>query len=68
MPLQTAHLSMSSKPFIEKLHNKPYLFRRITALTIEEYQILAKKLEPEWDKREYKRLSDQKDRINKAGQ
>lgn len=62
------HFSMTSKPFIDKLHGKPYLFRRLTTLDVEEFQLLVKKLEPEWDKREYERLALRKDRINTVGQ
>lgn len=59
---------MTIKPFIEKLHSKPYFFRRLTTLDIEEFQLLVKKLESEWNKREYKRLEARKDRINRVGQ
>lgn len=56
------------KSFPEKICSKPYLFRRITTLTIEEFQLLAKKLKPEWKEQERKRLEARKDRINKIGQ
>src|SRR3989338_4145754 len=59
---------MTSKPFIDKLYSKPYLFRRVTTLDIKEFQLLVKKLEPEWGTREYERLASRKDRINKVGQ
>lgn len=60
---------MKTIPFIEKLYRKPYLFRRITTLTIEEFTRLATALEPEWKEREKKRLLDLKDdRINTLGQ
>jgi hypothetical protein len=59
---------MTSKPFIEKTHSKPYLFRRLTTLDVEEFHLLVKKLEPEWNTREYKRLAGRKGRINTVGQ
>lgn len=59
---------MTSKPFIDKLYSKPYMFRRLTTLAIEEFQLLAKKLEPEWNTREYGRLSTRHDRIHNVGQ
>ena len=67
-PLQTTHFFMTNKPFIEKLYSKPYLFRRIITLNITEFQMLVRKLESEWGKREYERLVRRKERVNKVGQ
>lgn len=52
---------------ISRLLAKPYLFRRFTSFAIEEFQLLADKLEPEWQKKEYQRLS-LKERKNRVGQ
>lgn len=54
--------------FVAKLSRKPYLFRRIMTLTLEEWRDLAKRLEPEWNRRERERLSEREDRIRAIGQ
>jgi len=56
-----------NKKFFSTLFRKPYLFRRITTLSLEEFNMLVRKLEPEWNQREYQRLSA-KQRKNKVGQ
>lgn len=53
---------------IDTIVSKPYLFRRVTSFTVEELQILAKKLEPEWQERERERLLQRADRKNQLGQ
>lgn len=53
--------------FFDALHAKPYLFRRLTTFSHEEFQTLTEKLEPEWRQREYQRLSE-KERTNRVGQ
>lgn len=56
-----------NKRFFNQLFRKPYLFRRITTFSHEEFHTLVEKLEPEWNQREYQRLSAKK-RKNKVGQ
>lgn len=56
-----------SKQTLSKIFNKPYLFRRLTTLSLEEFRILADKLKPEWQEREYNRLS-RRSRKKKIGQ
>jgi len=53
--------------FFDALHAKPYLFRRLTTFSHEEFRTLAEKLEPEWREREYQRLR-RKQRTNAVGQ
>lgn len=53
---------------IDRFLSKPYLFRRIVTLSVEEFQTLATKLYPEWKTREYERLSGRKNRIRAIGQ
>lgn len=60
--------SKNKNKFIEKILSKPYLFRRLLTFTIEEFKLLAEKLEPEWTELENKRLKQRKNRINKLGQ
>ena len=52
----------------DKLLSKAYLFRRIVTLSIEEFQLLAEKLESEWDRREFERLVSRPDRKKAVGQ
>lgn len=59
---------MSTLTFIEKLLKKPYLFRRIFTLDIDEWQLLAEKLYPEWQELEKRRLLRKKNRKNQIGQ
>ncbi|MDO8659370.1 MAG: transposase family protein [Candidatus Parcubacteria bacterium] len=59
---------LSFLSFIEKITSKPYLFRRIFTFSLEEWQLLANKLEPEWQELETDRLLKRKDRLNKIGQ
>jgi hypothetical protein len=54
--------------FIQKLYQKPYIFRRLITLSVEEFNLLVMKLEPEWREKEMERLENRKDRINKVGQ
>ena len=53
--------------FFETLYAKPYLFRRITTFSQEEFNLLANKVEPEWKERELERLIGKK-RKNAVGQ
>ena len=55
------------KSCISTLLKKPYLFRRITTLTHDEFKTLVKKLRPEWQEREDLRLNS-RTRKNKIGQ
>lgn len=50
------------------LKKKPRVFRQLTTLTIEEFDTLAEKLEPEWIKMEYERKTNHKNRKNSVGQ
>ncbi|MGH7889129.1 MAG: transposase family protein [Thermodesulfobacteriota bacterium] len=50
------------------LKKKPRVFRQLTTLSLEEFDILVEKLEPEWIEREYKRKSERIDRTNAVGQ
>ena len=54
--------------FVAKLVRKPYLFRRITTFTVEEWRDLAKRIAPEWNRRERERLTERTDRIRAIGQ
>jgi len=53
--------------FFDSLRTKEYLFRRITTFSHEEFDLLGKKLQPEWKEREFKRLSGKR-RTNAVGQ
>ncbi|MFH1191858.1 MAG: hypothetical protein V1655_00055, partial [bacterium] len=57
-----------SKQTLSKIFNKPYLFRRLTTFSLEEFQTLADKLRPEWKEREYNRLNQRIGRKKKVGQ
>lgn len=46
--------------FFETLYTKPYLFRRITTFSQEEFNLLVKRIEPEWNQREFERLRGRK--------
>jgi len=59
---------MSTLTFIEKILKKPYLFRRIFTLNIEEWELLSQKLIVEWQESEKERLMQRKDRKNQIGQ
>jgi hypothetical protein len=59
---------MQKQKIFTTLLNKPYLFRRIITLSIEEFNLLSEKLDPEWKQNEFERLSARKDRKNKVGQ
>jgi hypothetical protein len=50
------------------LKQKPRVFRQMTTLTVEEFDTLANKLEPEWIEREYERKQSRTDRKNAVGQ
>ena len=41
----------------KKLRKKSYLFRKVTSLSIEEFDSLVEKLRVEWERREEERLS-----------
>ena len=58
---------LMKKSCIPTLLKKPYLFRRITTLSYDEFETLTKKLKQEWEEREETRLNN-KTRINKIGQ
>lgn len=52
-----------------KLVSKPYLFRRLITLSIDEFNILTDKLEPEWREIEKQRLLESNPgRVNSVGQ
>ncbi|KAF0250505.1 MAG: hypothetical protein FD167_79 [bacterium] len=51
-----------------KLSRKPKLFRSLTTLSVEEFVILVKKLQPLWKKSEHSRKLIRTDRKNKPGQ
>lgn len=53
---------------IDRFLSKPYLFRRIVTLSVEEFKDLAGKLHLEWQEREYQRLKSRKNRIRAIGQ
>ncbi len=59
---------MLTLTFIEKILKKPYLFRRIFTLSIEESELLSQKLITAWQEWEKKRLLRRKDRKNQIGQ
>lgn len=50
------------------LKKRQRIFRQMTTLTVEEFDILANKLESEWTEREYERKQNRKDRKNAVGQ
>ena len=47
---------------------QPYMFRRLTTFSLEEFDLLAKKREPEWKASEKKHLEARKNRKRKVGQ
>jgi len=51
--------------FLKKSHR---VFRQMTTLTVEEFDILTNKLKPEWTEREYERKQNQPNRKNAVGQ
>ncbi|MBI1888734.1 MAG: transposase [Candidatus Spechtbacteria bacterium] len=59
---------MKTREYVGTFFSKPYLFRRLTTLSLEEFEILREKLEPAWKESERKRLSARKDRKRKVGQ
>lgn len=59
---------MKTREYISTFLRKPYVFRRLTTLSLEEFELLREKLEPEWKKSERKRLERRKNRRHKVGQ
>jgi hypothetical protein len=53
--------------FFETLYARSHLFRRITTFSHDEFNLLARKLEPEWVRKEFERLNQRK-RKNAVGQ
>lgn len=47
---------------------RPGVFRRLTSFTVDEFRVLAEKLEPEWIASERKRLEEKPDRKRAVGQ
>jgi len=52
----------------QKIAKKPKLFQKLTTLALQEFEILADKLQPEWETTEYRRKADRTDRKNAVGQ
>lgn len=52
----------------EKAVRRPRVFRRLTTLSVQEFETLVLKLKPEWKEREQKRLSARTDRKRAVGQ
>lgn len=59
---------MKAQEYVGTFFRKPYLFRRLTTMSVEEFEILREKLEPAWKESEKKRLETRKDRKRKVGQ
>lgn len=59
---------MKTREYVSTFFRKPYMFRRLTTLSLEEFETLRKKLEPEWKESERKRLEARKYRKHKVGQ
>ena len=59
---------MKTREYVGMFFGKPYVFRRLTTLSLEEFEILREKLEPAWRASEKKRLEARKNRIRKVGQ
>lgn len=59
---------MKTREYIGTFFCKPYLFRRLTTLSLEEFETLREKLEPAWKESERKRLEARKNRKRKIGQ
>jgi hypothetical protein len=59
---------MKTREYVGTFFGKPYLFRRLTTLSLEEFEMLREKLEPTWRESEKNRLEARKDRIRKVGQ
>lgn len=59
---------MKAQEYVSTFFRKPYLFRRLTTLSLEEFEILREKLEPAWRESEKKRLEARKNRKRKVGQ
>jgi hypothetical protein len=55
------------KDRIQMFFKKPAVFRRTTSMSLEEFELLATKLKPSWERSEYKRLQ-RPDRKRKVGQ
>lgn len=53
---------------IDRAIRRPGMFRRLTSFTVEEFMTLAKKLEPEWKRRERERLESRPNRKHAVGQ
>lgn len=59
---------MKTREYVGRFFQKPYLFRRLTTISLEEFEILREKLEPAWKESEKKRLEARKNRKRKVGQ
>ena len=59
---------MKAQEYVSTFFRKPYVFRRLTTVSLEEFEMLREKLEPEWKKSERKRLESRKNRKRKVGQ
>ena len=52
----------------ERAVRRPAVFRRLTSFTVDEFRLLAEKLEPEWLRAERRRLEAKPDRKKAVGQ
>lgn len=59
---------MKTRGYVARFFGKPYLFRRLTTLSLEEFEELRRKLEPEWKRSERRRLEQRENRKHKVGQ
>ncbi len=59
---------MKTREYVGMFFGKPYVFRRLTTLSLEEFEMLREKLEPAWKESERKRLDARKNRKRKVGQ
>lgn len=59
---------MKSRKYVDTFFRKPYMFRRLTTMSLEEFEILREKLEPAWKESEKKRLETRNNRKRKVGQ
>ncbi|MBI3442737.1 MAG: hypothetical protein HY007_03135, partial [Candidatus Sungbacteria bacterium] len=59
---------MKTREYAGMFFGKPYVFRRLTTLSLEEFEMLREKLEPAWKESERKRLDARKNRKRKVGQ
>lgn len=59
---------MKTREYVGTFFRKPSLFRRLTTMSMEEFEVLREKLESEWRESEKNRLETRKDRKRKVGQ